>query len=210
MNTNIDSRNLSLYCQKLAATDTSLAFIFNTYGVPPLWARQTGFATLIHIILEQQVSLRSAQAAFDKLNEKVGTITPENILNLSDEEMKAAYFSRQKMNYARNLANAVLEKSLDLKNLENLPDEKVREELLKIKGIGRWTSDIYLMMAMLRADIMPKGDLALHTAWQKLKNLEKRPGSDEFLEIAEQWKPFRSVAARLLWHFYLKLKSEKV
>lgn len=208
MNTKINNRNLSLYCRKLASNDTSLAFIFNNYGAPPLWARQTGFATLIHIILEQQVSLASAQAAFEKLKEKVGTIKPEKVLALSDGEMKAAYFSRQKMNYARNLANSVLEKSLDLENLENLPDEKVREELTKIKGIGRWTSDIYLLMAMLRADIMPKGDLALHAAWQKLNNLEKRPGSDEFIEIAKRWKPFRSVAARLLWHFYLNRKKE--
>lgn len=204
----IDENNLSLYCQKLASQDKDFAFIFNIYGTPPLWARQSGFATLIHIILEQQVSLASAKAAFDKLKEKVGEITPENVLALSDEEMKAAYFSRQKMNYARNLANAVLEKSLDLENLEKFSDEKVREELTKIKGIGRWTSDIYLLMAMLRPDVMPKGDLALHIAWQKLKKLEKRPNSDEFIEIAEKWKPLRSVAARLLWHFYLNLKKE--
>lgn len=204
----IDGNNLSEFCQKLASEDNDLAFIFNNYGTPPLWSREGGFATLIHIILEQQVSIASAKAAFDKLREKVGEITPENVLALSDEDLKAAYFSRQKTGYARNLANAILEKSLDLNNLTNLPDEKVREELTRIKGIGRWTSDIYLLMAMLRPDIMPKGDLALHVAWQKLKKLEKRPKSDEFIEIAEKWKPFRSVAARLLWHFYLNLKKE--
>ncbi len=208
MNNQINNQNLSEYCQKLALQDTDLAFIFNTYATPPLWSREAGFATLLHIILEQHVSLLSAQAAFDKLKTKVGNITPESVLALTDAEMKAAYFSRQKMSYARNLANAVLEKSLNFENLETLPDEKVREELTKIKGIGRWTADIYLLMAMLRADIMPKGDLALHIAWQKLTNLENRPKSDEFLEIAEQWKPFRSVAARLLWHFYLNRKKE--
>lgn len=200
--------NLPEFCQKLSSEDTDLAFIFNNYGVPPLWARESGFATLIHIILEQQVSLASAKAAFDKLKERVGNITPENVLALSDEEFKSVYFSRQKTNYARNLANAILEKSLDLENLRNLSDEEVREELTKIKGIGRWTSDIYLLMAMLRPDVMPKGDLALHIAWQKLKKFEKRPSSDEFIEIAEKWKPFRSVAARLLWHFYLNFKKE--
>ncbi len=205
----ITEENLAEFCQNLSRKDTDLAFIFNTYGTPPLWSRQPGFATLLHIILEQQVSLASAKAAFDKLTEMVGDVTPENILALSDEEMKAAYFSRQKINYARNLANAILEKTLDLRNLETLPDEKVREELTKIKGIGRWTSDIYLLMAMLRPDIMPKGDLALHVVWQKLKNLETRPNSDEFIEIAEQWKPFRSVVARLLWHYYLNLKTGK-
>jgi DNA-3-methyladenine glycosylase II len=93
-----------------------------------------------------------------------------------------------------------------LKALESLPDAEVKAELKKLKGIGDWTSDIYLLMALARPDVMPKGDLALHIAWQKLKNLELRPTSDEFLLIAERWKPFRAVAARLLWHFYLSAR----
>ena len=162
-----------------------------------------GFATLIHIILEQQVSLASALAAFNKLQEKLGEITPEGILSLTDEEMKAAYFSRQKTVYARELAKAVSDGSLNLTVLEKLTNNDVKIELKKIKGIGDWTSDIYLLMAMRRPDVMPKGDLALHIAWQKFKKLEQRPKADKFLQIAERWKPLRSVAARLLWHFYL-------
>lgn len=203
----LNAENLVRYCRKLAKNDTDLADIFNEYGTPPLWEREEGFATLIHIILEQQVSLASALSAFNKLKEKVGEITPEAVLKLFDEEMKAAYFSRQKTVYARELAKAITNKTLDLEKLKNLPDAEVKTELKKIKGIGDWTSDIYLLMALLRTDVMPKGDLALHIAWKKLKNLERTPSSEEFQIIAEKWKPYRAVAARLLWHFYLESRK---
>lgn len=199
----LSERNLARACQKLSEADSDLAFIFQTYGTPPLWKREQSFATLVHIILEQQVSLASALAAFNKLKEKLGEITPAGVLSLTDEELKAAYFSRQKTVYARELARAILTGSLDLKALENLPDAAAKDELKKIKGIGDWTADIYLLMACSRADIMPKGDLALHVAWKRLKKLERAPGSDEFQQIAEKWKPLRAAAARLLWHFYL-------
>lgn len=204
----LDEQNLNGICKKLAEQDADLRFIFETHGTPPLWKREANFATLVHIILEQQVSLASALSAFNKLHEKLGKITPENILQLSDEELKACYFSRQKTVYARELAKAVLNGNLDLKYLEKLPDETVKVELKKIKGIGDWTADIYLLMVLLRADVMPKGDLALHIAWKRLKNLEHAPNSDEFQIIAKRWKPFRAVAARLLWHFYLSGKGK--
>lgn len=199
----LSAQNLVRACEELAKLDADLAFIFRAYGTPPLWAREASFATLIHIILEQQVSLASAASAFNKLRERLVEITPENVLALSDEELKACYFSRQKTVYARALARAILDGNLDLKALENLPDAAVKHELKKIKGIGDWTADIYLLMALLRADVMPKGDLALHVAYKKLKKLEHAPGSDEFQQIAEKWKPLRAAAARLLWHFYL-------
>lgn len=204
----VNEQNLAAACRKLAAADADLAFIFQSYGTPPLWRREPSFATLVHIILEQQVSLASALSAFNKLKEKLGAITPEAVLSLSDEELKAAYFSRQKTIYARELAKAILDGNLDLKHLETLPDAEAKDELKKIKGIGEWTADIYLLMAMLRADVMPKGDLALHVAWKRLKNLEHAPASDEFQQIAERWKPLRAVAARLLWHFYLSEKKK--
>jgi len=204
----LDENNLITACKKLSKQDKDLAFIFQTYGLPPLWERESGFATLIHIILEQQVSVASALSAFDKLRGKLnGEITPENLLSLSDAEMKAAYFSRQKIVYARDLAQNILNGNLDLNRFGNLSNEEIKHELKKIKGVGEWTADIYLLMAMLRPDVMPKGDLALHVAWQRLKRLEHRPTSDEFLQIAERWKPLRSVAARLLWHFYLSAKK---
>lgn len=199
----LDEENLVFICEKLATRDADLRRVISLYGTPPLWAREANFATLIHIILEQQVSLASALAAFNKLGEKLGEITPEGVLSLSDEKFRAAYFSRQKIIYARDLAKTVASGKLNLKSLENLPDENVKGELKKIKGIGDWTADIYLLMALLRPDVMPKGDLALHVAWKNLKNLERAPNAAEFQQIAEKWKPFRAVAARLLWHFYL-------
>lgn len=202
----LSEENLTEICNKLTERDKDLRFIFKNYGTPPLWAREASFQTLIHIILEQQVSLASALSAFNRLKEKLDEITPENVLKLSDEELKLCYFSRQKTVYARELSKAVLDESLNLENLKNLTDEEAKHELKKIKGIGDWTADIYLLMALLRADVMPKGDLALHVAWKKLKNLKDAPNSEEFQQIAEKWKPFRAVAARLLWHFYLSVK----
>lgn len=203
----LDEKNLVAACETLAKSDADMAFIFRTYGAPPLWKRDASFATLVHIILEQQVSLGSALAAFNKLREKIGEVTPENVLRLSDEELKAAYFSRQKTGYARGLAAAVLEGRLNLQKLEDLPDAAVRDELKKIKGIGDWTAGIYLLMALMRPDVMPRGDLALHVAWRNLNKLLEKPNSDEFLVIAERWQPLRAVAARLLWHFYLSAKK---
>lgn len=189
-------------CCALAKDHAELAFVHNTYGPPPLWDRPCGFATLLQIILEQQVSLTSAKACYDKLNVRLGEVTPESLLTLDDAELKTAGFSRQKTAYARHLSEAILEKRIDLDGLHKLPDADVKTELIKLKGVGEWTSDIYLLMAMLRPDVMPKGDVALHTAWHKLSG-NPRPTSDEFVLMAEKWKPYRSVAARLLWHYYL-------
>jgi len=204
----LSEKSISRACKALAEIDPDLARVFQKYGAPPLWDRPEGFATLIHIILEQQVSLASARACFDKLCFRLGELTPEGLLTLSDAELKTAGFSRQKTAYARHLAEAVVEQRIDLENLVYLPDSEVKIELQKLKGVGHWTSDIYLLMAMLRPDIMPKGDLALHAAWQKLTGAEKRPGSDEFILMAEKWTPYRSVAARLLWHFYLSERKK--
>ena len=205
----LSERTLAAACEKLSAVDADLDFIFRTYGTPPLWKREANFSTLVHIILEQQVSLASALAAFNKLREMLVEITPEKVLSLSDEQLKAAYFSRQKTVYARELATAIVSGNLNLESLKAKPDDQVKAELVKIKGIGNWTADIYLLMALLREDVMPKGDLALHVAWKKLKKLERTPSSDEFQIIAEKWKPFRAVAARLLWHFYLSEKAAR-
>lgn len=204
----LDENNLINACAELSKRDADLAVVFQTYGVPPLWAREASFATLLHIILEQQVSVASALSAFNKLRERLnGAITPENLLSLTDAEMKACYFSRQKTIYARELAAAIAGGNLDLQSFKKLSDEQIKTELKRIKGIGDWTADIYLLMAMRRPDVMPRGDLALHVAWQKLKRLERRPAADEFLRVAERWKPLRAVAARLLWHFYLSARK---
>jgi len=203
----LDKNSLVAACGELSAFDPHFRRVYELYGPPPLWDRPAGFSTLLNIILEQQVSLASARACFEKLNAWIGEVTPGGVLTLTDAELKTIGFSRQKTAYARHLSEAVLEKRIDLDGLSLLPDAEVKAKLVKLKGVGEWTSDIYLLMAMLRPDVMPKGDIALHAAYQKLTGAQKRPGSDEFIAMAEKWKPFRSVAARLLWHFYL---SEKV
>jgi DNA-3-methyladenine glycosylase II len=202
----LTQKSLVAACRRFAVEDRNLSRVFTVYGPPPLWDREPGFATLLQIILEQQVSLASAKACYDKLIRRVEEVTPANILASSDAELKVDGFSRQKASYARHLAAAVLEERIDFDGLSKLDDAGVKTELIKLKGVGEWTSDIYLLMAMLRPDVMPKGDVALHTAWHKLSG-EPRPWSDGFLVIAERWKPFRSVAARLLWHFYLSERN---
>lgn len=204
----MNERSLAAACRELDA-DPQLSVVYRKYGVPPLWDREPGFATLLQIILEQQVSLASAKACFDKLAAFVGDVSPANLLTLNDVELKRIGFSRQKTAYARHLSEAIMEERLDLGRLQMLPDAAVKAELIKLKGIGEWTSDIYLLMALLRPDVMPKGDIALHAAWHRLSG-EPKPSSDEFLVIAERWKPYRSVAARLLWHFYLSEKKQKL
>lgn len=206
MNQTLDNHTLEQACRDLSNRDERLAFIHQTYGTPPLWDRPQGFATLLQIILEQQVSLASAKACFDKLSLRLGAVTPASLLTLDDAELRAAGFSRQKTSYARHLAEAILAERINMNQLSHLPDAEAKAALIKLKGVGEWTSDIYLLMALLRPDIMPKGDIALHAAWQKFSGTERRPASDEFVEMAVRWSPHRSTAARLLWHFYLSEK----
>ena len=205
----LNERSLNRACKELSGQHAELAFVFEKYGTPPLWDRPAGFGTLLNIILEQQVSLASAKACFGKLAAHLGKVTPDGLLSINDADLKTIGFSRQKAAYARHLSEALLEKRIDLDGLHSMPDADVKAELIKLKGVGEWTSDIYLLMAILRPDVMPKGDIALHEAYRKLTNADKRPGSDEFIAMAERWKPFRSVAARLLWHYYLSEKRKR-
>lgn len=199
----LDEASLAVAANRLAASDADLAYLLNTYGVPPLWARDPGFPTLVHIILEQQVSLASARAAFTRLQAAIAPVTPERFLPLSDAELKAIGFSRQKTLYVRLLAQALLDGALDLDALATQPDDEVRTTLKQLKGIGDWTADIYLLMALGRPDIWPPGDVALLVALQRLKKLPARPTRDEFVALGTAWQPYRAVAARMLWHFYL-------
>ena len=187
----------------LSKRDADLRQIVRRFGAPPMWAREAGFSTLLHIILEQQVSLASAKAAYTKLLELVSPLTPQAFLRLDDATLKAVGFSRQKTAYGRNLARSIAEGDLDLNALASMDDAAVRSELVKIKGIGRWTTDIYLLMVLRRPDIWPTGDLALATAAQKLKRLKTRPTTADLEAMSARWRPWRAVAARILWHYYL-------
>ena len=189
----------------LAGIDADLAGIVAAHGHPPLWARTPGFPTLIHIILEQQVSLASAQAAFNKLA-AAGQVTPQRFLKFSDEELRGFGFSRQKARYGRELSRAIESGDLDIDGLAALDDDNVRTQLMRVKGIGRWTADIYLLMALLRPDVWPTGDLALVKAMQKVKGMPAAPTADEASDVAASWRPWRAVAARILWHYYLSTR----
>lgn len=194
----------------LTRRDADLRRIYKQYGPPPLWEREPGYASLVYLILEQQVSLASAKAAFNRLRAAGrGQVTPRRVLKFTDEQMKAFGFSRQKMLYARELAQAILTKQFTPEDLNEMSDADAHAALVKLKGIGRWTADNYLLSCLLRPDVWPHGDLALAVAVQKAKGLPARPSYDELTEMAEQWKPWRAVAARLFWHYYLSEKTAK-
>ncbi|KAA5537498.1 DNA-3-methyladenine glycosylase 2 family protein [Taibaiella lutea] len=190
-------------CDKLAADDEDLDLIIKEHGYPPMWTRPNSFETLVHIILEQQVSLASALAALKKLQEKTGGLTPDAILKLNDEELKTCYVSRQKAIYIRNLATAITSGELNLEALANMPDDAVRTELIRLKGIGNWTIDVYLMFVLQRADVFPIGDLAAVNAMKRAKHFPKETTKETLLEFTNNWKPYRTVACMILWHHYL-------
>jgi DNA-3-methyladenine glycosylase II len=200
----LDADGLAAGLARLVRIDPDLRRVHARFGPPPLWARDPGFPTLIHIILEQQVSLASARAAFDKLAAAISPVTPAGFLTLSDRELLQIGFSRQKASYVRHLSEKVLGGEIDLEALARHPDDAaVKQQLMKLKGIGSWTADIYLLMALLRRDVWPTGDLALAVALREVKGLDQRPGPEQMEEIAVIWRPYRAVAARLLWHHYL-------
>ena len=203
MHPQLTEETLHTAVRLLAERDAHLAGVYAATGAPPLWARPPGFASLIYIILEQQVSLASARAAFTRLSAAISPVTPQGFLALDDIQLKRIGFSRQKTAYGRILARALLSGELDLDGLSDLPEEAVREKLMKIKGIGRWTSDIYLMEALLRPDIWPTGDLALAVAIQHVKELAVLPQPSEIEALGEAYRPWRAVAARMFWHYYL-------
>jgi DNA-3-methyladenine glycosylase II len=202
-----NEENFRPLCDRLTKIDKDLQIIIKQYGYPPMWSRDNTFATLILTILEQQVSLASAFAAYQKLKEKIQLITPQNLLKLSDDELRDCYFSRQKIIYARILANALINEEISLQQFEFEIDNVVRATLKKLKGIGDWTADIYLIHDLRRLDIFPIGDLALVTAMREIKSLPKTATKEELIKISESWKPYRSIASMMLWHYYIKKKK---
>ena len=199
----LTARSLAAAVDELAARDADLAAIVARHGRPPLWDRAPGFATLLHIILEQQVSLASAQAAFDRLRAVADPLTPSRFLVLADPDLLAIGFSRQKARYGRALAVAVDSGALALGGLDDLDDAAVHDALQTIPGIGPWTSTIYLLMVLGRPDVWPAGDIALAESVGTVKGLGRRPDTAEMADLGEAWRPWRSVAARLFWLDYL-------
>lgn len=208
MSTTFSVENYHEICDLLASTDHDLTYIIQTYGYPPMWTRPNTFETLVHIILEQQVSLASALSALNKLRERIKEITPEGVLVLTDEEMKSCYFSRQKMSYVRFLAAAIVNNEMDLSSIEKLSNDEVRITLNKLKGIGNWTIDIYLMFVLQRSDIFPIGDLAAVNALKQVKKLPADTPKENLLDITLNWQPYRTIATMILWHYYLSTRKK--
>ena len=199
----LDEASFAAAAAELCATDPDLAAIVERHGLPEFWAREPGLPTLVLLILEQQVSLASARAAYDRLVTRLEGLTTEGILRSTDAELRTDGFSRQKARYVRALATALEDGSLDLDVVGALDDDGVRSALVALPGIGPWTAEVYLLSALRRPDTWPVGDIALQEAARRARRLETRPSPDELDAIGEAWRPHRASAARLLWHLYL-------
>ena len=195
--------SLSRGAQQLAEADPDLGAVLARLGEPPMWEREPGFATLIQIILEQQVSLAAARTMYQRLTVHLGAMTPELVHANQVSGLRDFGLTRQKAGYCHGLASRILDGSLDLGLIDHGPDAEGRQTLLAVPGLGPWSVDIYYLMALRRPDVWPRGDLALAAALREVKHLDALPSRDEQQLLASAWAPWRSVAARILWAHYL-------
>ncbi len=202
--------NYKGFCDQLAQKEKHVYKILITYGYPPVWEREKGFEGLVRIILEQQVSLASALAVYKKLKKIVQIVTPENIIKMTEADFKLCGFSRQKTAYVNNLAYEILEKDLDLDQLDHESDEIVRERLIKVKGIGNWTCDVYLLMCLNRLDIFPMGDLALINSMKENGLISQKSTKQTIVRTVKRFKPYRSIFAMILWHAYIQKRNVRL
>lgn len=208
--TSFHKDNFISLCHQLAKKDADLKGIIVRYGHPPMWSRPNTFQTLILTILEQQVSLAAAYAAFKRLRAHIGLVTPQKILQLTDAELRDCYFTRQKIVYARELATAITNKEIRLRQLAQEDNDSIRTQLKRIKGIGDWTVDIYLLHVLQRADIFPLGDIALVNSMKHIKKLDASTPKEELLKMSTAWQPYRSIATMLFWHDYIQKKGIRI
>ena len=193
--------------QTLTRSDPRLGRLVARHGPPPLWARRPGFASLLRIILEQQVSLASARAIYQRVATAVGDVQPAGIVTLGTKGLQGLGLTRQKASYICGVAEQTLDGQLMLHRLGRYGDGEARAHLMRVRGIGPWTANIYLLMALRRPDIWPPGDLALHKALGRLIGSASIPSSAEAERLALRWRPLRAVAARILWHAYLSERA---
>jgi DNA-3-methyladenine glycosylase II len=191
----------------LAAVDQRLGDVVDRLGLPPMFARRPGFASLVRIILEQQVSLAAAWTMYRRLGAHARGITPESIAGLGITGLREFGLTRQKSAYCHGLAMRVLDGRLDLATVSRADEVEARARLLEVPGIGPWSVDIYFLMALRRPDVWPQGDLALAVALKEVRALRFVPNRDQQQRIAQVWAPWRSVAARILWMHYLSRRK---
>jgi DNA-3-methyladenine glycosylase II len=207
-NQTITEETLRLGVDTLAGRDPDLHRVYVRLGYPPLWTREPGFASLVQIILEQQVSIKAAATMFERLASHLESVTPDSVKKAGESGLRGVGLTRQKSRYCVELANRITSGELVLSQLECLDDGLGRSHLLNVPGLGPWSVDVYYMMALRRQDVWPQGDLALAAAIQDIKKLDARPTNDEQLAFAEQWAPWRAVAARMLWMHYLDARGQ--
>lgn len=201
--------SLAAGVRALTRRDRDFAALYRRNGLPPMWARRPGFPTMVHIVLEQQVSIVAARSLFRRVSTALGGMTPERVLERGAAGLHSLGLTRQKASYCHALAAAVLDGSLSLAGVARADDTEGRATLLQLRGIGPWSADIYYLMALRRPDVWPVGDLALAIALQEVKRLRGRPDTERQLAMSEAWAPWRSVAARLLWHHYLSTRKTR-
>lgn len=200
----LDEASFLAHAGELAARGPALGAVVATYGLPAFWRRPATFATLVLLVVEQQVSLASAKAVFDRMVDRLGgAVTPAALLAVTPDDLGQVGLTRQKQRYVRLLAEAVVEGSLDLAALAGMPDGEARARLLALTGIGPWTADVYLLSALGRPDMWPVGDRALQVGVAEVLGRTEIPDVVELEALGEPWRPVRAVAARLVWHHYL-------
>jgi DNA-3-methyladenine glycosylase II len=210
MNKIQNESEFKLLCDWCTEVEPKLESIIQQFDYPPLWHRKANFATLVLTILEQQVSLAAAKAAYNMLLAQIKTVTPENILGLNDEELRACYFSRQKIKYTRILATEIVDGHLDLDALNLLDEPEIRKRLIHLKGIGNWTIDMYVLMSLHFSDIFPPGDLATIKAVYELQLVSPESSKDEIINYMKRFSPYQSVATYILWHYYIQKRNLKL
>lgn len=198
----LNEQTLDEGLQALGRMDADVARAIDEAGRPPLRRREPGFETLLRTIVGQQLSIKAAAAIWSRLEAAVAPLEPARLLEFPDGELRALGFSRQKVIYVRALAEDLMSGRVDLLGISGRTDDDAIAELVKLKGIGRWTAEVYLLFALGRPDIFPADDLALMVAAQRVKRLDERPTGPALRELAESWRPWRGVAAHFLWHYY--------
>ncbi|WNM20009.1 DNA-3-methyladenine glycosylase family protein [Flavobacterium capsici] len=195
---------MKIALEYLTSKDKILAEIIENFGDPIIQKREEGFASMCHIILEQQVSIASAKACYEKISNHFGKVTPISINNATEDELRKCGVSRQKIIYLKHLAKKVIDNQINFESFASKSEDEIRAELIKLKGIGNWSIEVYLMFCLQTPDIIPLGDIAIKNTLKELYNCKTK---EEMEVISNSWKPYRTLASFIVWHYYLKKRN---
>ena len=195
--------------KKLATSDPYFSELISKIGLPRERYREPTLATLIHIIVSQQISLTAAESIWRKFNAKISNITPNSIINLGEQGLREFGFTRSKSNATLNLCQQMQDKTFDINAISSMDDHNAKNYIMRLRGFGEWSASIFLIFCLGRGDIWPSGDVALQEATRSLKKLSFRPTPKQMDKISLAWQPWRSTAAHLLWHYYAEVVRNK-